>query len=165
MRTKTIVAFPLAVFAGCAVNSPSVEVVGNDADMAALAGEWIGEYENRDAGRSGRMYFRFDRPSGSAIGHVLLIPEDATGNDHPGDSHPAREYIDISVVRVAGDEIVGTLAPYQDPVCGCRLETTFYGTLRDGMIRGTFRSLHRGSVEVDEGEWWAARAPSRSRLP
>ena len=165
MRTKTIIALPLAVLAGCALGSPSVEVVANDADIVAVEGEWFGEYENRDAGRAGRIYFRFDRPTGSAMGHVLMVPEGAAGHDHPDGLHPPHEYIDISVVRVDGDEIVGTLGPYQDPVCGCRLETTFYGTLRDGMIRGTFTSVHRGRAEVDQGEWWAARVRSRSRLP
>lgn len=160
MRTSWILAVPMAVLAGCAHSPPSVDVIGEAADMATLDGEWFGEYESRDSSRKGRIYFRFDRATGSAMGHVLVVSEDATGNHQAGGRPEHHQFVDLSVVRVTGPQVVGTLAPHHDLLCRCRIETTFRGTLDDGMIRGTFTSLRRGPVEVDEGEWWAGRIPA-----
>jgi len=158
MRTNWVLAVSLVAVAGCAVNPAPVAVIGADTDTQALGGEWFGEYESHDAERSGRIYFRFDRATGSAMGHVFMERASESGLE------PAHEYVDLSSVEIAGHDVVGILAPYWDPRCGCRLQTTFRGTLDGEVIRGTFTSVHRGRTEVDEGDWWALMIPrSRSR--
>lgn len=160
MRSSIPVVVPvLALAMGCATSQPPVAVVGAEADVAALIGEWTGRYGGTDTGRQGDIYLRFDPGSAAAVGYVLMVPEGSTGHDHPEGVHPAHEFIDIAVLRVAGNEVRGTLAIYQDPRCGCRIETTFRGSLRDGTIRGTFRSVHLEGGGADEGEWWATRGP------
>src|SRR5258705_13509153 len=42
----------ILLFAACATNQPSVPLVGRSADVAALAGDWAGEYSSVESGRS-----------------------------------------------------------------------------------------------------------------
>lgn len=154
-----VVAAALVLAVGCARSQPPVTVAGAEADVAALVGEWTGRYGGTDTGRQGEIYLRFDPGSTTALGYVLMVPEGSPGHDHPEGLHPPHEFIDIAELRVPGNEVRGTLAIYRDPACGCRIETTFRGTLRDGTIRGNFRSVHLEGGRVDEGEWWATRRP------
>jgi len=161
MKPNAMIAFPVAVLAGCALGAPSVPVIGDDSDLAILEGEWSGEFESVETGRRGRIFFVFDRENDSALGHVLMLLDDAVSAPQPGRAQHAHQYIDFSFIHIAGDEVTGTLSTYQDPLCGCQLETTFRGTLRAGVIRGRFTSVHLDSGKIKEGEWWARRRRSQ----
>jgi hypothetical protein len=74
---------------------------------------------------------------------------------------PAREFcrtIEIAVVRVQGNQIRGTLAPYWDPDCDCRTRTVFEGELAREHIAGRFTSRREtDSAHPVTGEWLADR--------
>lgn len=156
MRTAWWIA-PVFVVAACATTAPPVPVRGAPGDIAALAGEWSGDYMSMETGRSGRIHFRLDQDADTATGDVLMLPTEAPSHRHPGDVHPASEYIPIAFVRVSGDRVRGTLGEYRDPVCGCRLATTFDGLLRADTIAGTYTSRHIEGGAVQTGRWQVTR--------
>lgn len=156
MRIKVMAAALPLLAAACASNLPRVPVIGNVADVQALAGEWSGEYWSLETGRSGNILFRLEAGADSAIGDVLMIPM-GQRHDHPDGIHPATEYIPISFVSVANGHVRGVLEPYRDPGCGCLVSTSFNGELRGNSIEGTFASRHGETGSLQEGRWRVTR--------
>jgi hypothetical protein len=101
----------------CAGHPPPVPLAGSLRDIAALTGEWTGDYPTT---------------------------------------------LTVSFVRVQGNEVSGTLAPYRDPECGCALLTRFVGWLRGDTISGTNFSSHERSEAEAHGRWQVVR---KSRSP
>src|SRR6058998_11524 len=64
---------PLAL-AACAASQSPVPVIGPAGDVAALAGEWAGEYSSVESGRSGSISFTLRAAGDSAVGDVIMIP-------------------------------------------------------------------------------------------
>lgn len=154
---KAMMVVSMLGLAACALNPPVVPVEGNAQDVAALAGEWSGEYWSAETGRSGSIFFHLEAGADTAVGDVLMIPRGAPEHDHPGGVHPASEYIPITFVRVWQGHVRGVLDPYRDPVCGCRLHTSFEGVLSGDTIAGTFSSRHLEGGVVQEGRWRVVR--------
>lgn len=152
----------LGFLAGCAAAIPApVAVLGADADLQALEGEWAGEYWGGHEGRSGSIVFRLDAVMGAAVGDVVMVP---TGGGplrpHPdvaADAAAAAPVLGIRFVRAEGGYVTGVLDPYRDPDCGCALTTTFQGRVGDGVVEGTF--VTRGSATHPEstGGWQVRR--------
>jgi len=67
------------------------------------------------------------------------------------------ETIPIRFVGIEGNRVRGILAPYHDPVRGCRLETVFSDQLRADTIRGTYESRHLEGGSIQKGEWQVVR--------
>lgn len=150
------------VLAACAVNQPPVPVVGSSADVASLAGEWVGDYSSTESGRSGSISFTLRAAGDSAFGDVVMIP---AGWGRPlapwrGESaapqRPQAEVLTINFVRVEQGHVNGTLAPYADPQTGERLVSTFTGELRGNTITGTYTTrLASGGTQA--GRWTVQR--------
>lgn len=159
-RHVTLIGFAVAVSTACSGNPPPVALLGGASDIANLVGEWTGEYRSIETGRSGIIYFRLEAGANSAVGDVLLVPADGVGHDHPEGVHPPAEYLPITFVRVLDGMIRGTLDPYRDPECGCRLETTFEGRLRADTISGSYTSRHIEVGRTQTGTWLVTRSSS-----
>ncbi len=151
----------------CAARQPPVPVVGPVRDVAALAGEWAGEYSSRETGRSGSISFVLDARGDTAYGDVIMIPRGlgqpltAWRNEAPSATErPHPEALTISFVRVQGNEVSGVLAPYRDPECGCALNTRFVGWLAGDTISGTYFSHHERSEAEAQGRWKVVRKAS-----
>lgn len=144
--------------AACAYQPRAVPVAGAPASVAALEGEWVGEYWSLDTGRSGSILFRLEAGRDTAMGDVLMLPSELP-HAHTGE-HPRSEYVPINFVYVEGTRVRGLLDPYRDPECGCRLETQFEGTLEGDRITGTFTSRHIEGGRVQRGEWRVTRRPT-----
>jgi len=138
-------------------------MVGQEADVSQLAGEWFGEYSSVESGRSGSITFRLIAGSDTATGDVIMSPRynarPQTGEAQPtGPATPGTiQALSINFVRVTGGQVSGSLAPYTDPTCGCTLRTTFVGRLRADTLAGTYTSLHEQSREVQRGQWQVVR--------
>jgi hypothetical protein len=162
-RHPSLVATVLAV-AACAANQTPVPVVGHADDLAALAGEWSGEYSSVESGRSGSISFTLRAAADSAFGDVVMIP---VGWGRPltpwrGEAapmaaqRPMTEVLTINFVRIEEGHVNGTLAPYADPRTGERLLTTFVGALNGNTITGTY-TTRLPSGETQTGRWTAQR--------
>jgi hypothetical protein len=160
LRSGTLAASAL-LFAACATNQPSVPLVGRSADVAALAGEWVGEYSSVESGRSGSISFTLRSAADSAFGDVVMVP---VGLGRPlmpwrgevSAARPSSEVLTINFVRVEAGRVNGTLAPYADPQTGARLLTTFAGQLNGNTITGTY-TTRLPSGETQTGRWTVQR--------
>ena len=67
----------------------------------------------------------------------------------------ARSVINISFMRKEGNKVTGTLDPYIDPTCACRVTTNFEGSFTDARtIEGTFTTVPSQSGAVVTGGKW-----------
>ena len=145
----------------CATVPMKVPVAGN---TSALAGKWNGEFRSADGARAGSIMFDLRAGQDTAHGDVLMVPRDWKLQHNPVEdrnatqSHPHPELLAISFVRVSGNFVRGTLEPYRDPVCGCRLHTVFDGELKGAVIEGTYQTYHVDTHEKREGTWMVKRS-------
>jgi hypothetical protein len=133
--------------------------------MDDLAGAWSGAYEmTTGSRRSGSIMFELQAGRDTASGTVVMTfessdPGHATIPDYAHHMRSLRsQALAISFVRLVGAEVTGTLEPYTDPYCGCRLRTTFTGTVRGSVIEGTFVTVHLDSGHTDRGRWKVSRS-------
>jgi hypothetical protein len=168
MRRLMLVALTAALTPACAGPSTPVPVAGASADVALLAGRWVGDFSSVETGRSGSIQFRLSATADSAFGDVFLNPTDmfqriptrdpGAAAAPPSASVPAApQWIQISFVRVAGGRVSGTLRPYTDPTCGCPLYTSFEGGLAGDTLSGTYTSRHEGGGAIQKGRWTVLR--------
>ena len=156
-----------AVLAAC-LAGPQPEPVpleGAPADLSSLTGTWIGTYRSEATGRHGAVTFRLRAGEDTARGEVEMTFSPALalyGEDREKDDESSRpefcRTIDISVVRVKGSQIRGTLAPYWDPDCECGTQTVFEGEVKGEHIAGQFSSRRdTDPAHPGTGEWSADR--------
>ena len=154
----------LALLVGaCSSSQPRVQMVGPARDVAALAGEWSGDYSSAASGRSGSISFTLRAQGDSAFGEVVMVP---AGLGRPlmpwrdpsvsAGQRPQTEVLTINFVRVEGTKVSGTLAPYADPATGARLLTNFVGDLQGATINGTY-ATRLPSGDTQEGRWTVQR--------
>jgi hypothetical protein len=165
VRTNPASFLLLSLLLGCAASRNPVPVVGTANDVSALAGEWVGDYQGNESGRSGTITFMLRAARDSAFGEVVMVP---TGWGHallpwrqPGGGGAVSQtqaVLTIRFVRVEGGRVSGTLDPYADPRTGERLLTTFDGQFnKDGKtIGGTFTTMLEGGSK-QTGRWSVQR--------
>jgi hypothetical protein len=152
----------LVTTGGCAGSQAPVPLVGPQADISRLTGEWFGEYSSTESGRNGSIVFKLTAGADTATGDVVMtprMPQRSVSGQPPvqGQQVPMTQALTIRFVRVAGGEVSGALAPYTDPTCGCTLHTTFVGRLRADTLQGTYASVHEQTRNVQHGEWRVVR--------
>jgi hypothetical protein len=147
-----------ATVAGCGgTPQPETQVTASDFDLQPLVGEWHGDYSNPGAGRSGTIAFTLRAGESSATGKVVLIPGKA--DTLVTNTAMARSVINISFMRKEGNKVSGTLDPYIDPTCACRVNTNFEGSFTDARtIEGTFTTVPTQSgAQITGGKWKVTR--------
>ena len=163
--------FPLLAFlvACTATPPPPVAVGGDQAAMAALDGEWTGEYWSGSTGRRGSIRFMMESDAHAAWGDVWMSPaphervatDPAAAPPHAGAAEP----LQIRFVKVGqGGVVSGTLEPYRDPQCACMVSTTFHGTITGDRIRGTYTTRGPRTHLETGGEWEARRVAPAGEL-
>jgi hypothetical protein len=156
--TALAVAGVAASAAGCASRPPEIELTSSDFDLNPLVGVWRGEYTNLTAGRSGTIAFTLRAGEAAASGNVVMIPS----SGHDSLSSPAaveRSVLKIRFIRKEGRKVTGSLDPFHDPNCGCRVVTTFEGAFTDSRtIEGTFTTVPvEAGPRVTGGKWKVTR--------
>lgn len=154
---------PALALAACAASRTPVPLVGASADIAALTGEWVGDYSSAESGRSGSISFTLRAAGDSAFGDVIMIPA-AWGRplrpwrqqNAAGNQMPETTVLTIRFVRVEHGHVSGNLDPYADPQTGARLHTTFSGELSGHTIAGTY-TTRLPSGETQTGRWSVQR--------
>jgi hypothetical protein len=151
----------LALAAACATRQPQIELTSSDFDLNPLVGDWRGDYNSTETGRSGTIAFTLRAGESSASGNVVMIPRGADSSSTGGadTARAGRQVLTIHFVRKEGGSIVGTLDPYNDPECECQVATTFQGTFQDGRtIAGTYTTVpSRPGTGVTTGKWHVTR--------
>jgi hypothetical protein len=136
--------------------------------LSALVGRWEGSYTNPTFGRKGTIVLEF--VSGKeAHGDILMIPAGSKARV-PSASETLRtmpQVLQINFIQAEGDQLSGTVGPYEDPDSRCSAHTAFQGTLRNDTIAGTFRTEcldTKGhpdpTVPVTTGTWQVSRKKS-----
>lgn len=145
---------------------PAVPVAGTHADVSVLTGEWAGRYWSRGTGRHGIIRFNLPEQADTGYGEVEITFSPALyslRDQSPADQPETCTHIDIRVVRVVGDRVRGTMAPYWDPDCDCRASTVFEGRVEGDRIVGTF-TTRRASPDRRAwlGNWEVTRTGGNS---
>ncbi|MEA2762597.1 MAG: hypothetical protein QOD47_1881 [Gemmatimonadaceae bacterium] len=151
--------------AGCASrNQPEIEMTSSDFDLNPLVGEWRGTYSSTETGRNGTIAFTLRAAESAASGNVVMLPRadsSFAANHAPVDASipNTREVLTIHFVRKEGSNVVGTLDPYLDPECACKVITTFQGAFRDrGTIEGIYTTAAASSPgKTTSGKWRVTR--------
>ena len=163
LRALSIIATGLAAATiACATTTPGIGVTSSDFDVNPLVGEWRGDYSSAQTGRRGTIAFTLRAGESSASGNVVMIPRAdslLTPEERELVSNVASPVLKIHFIRKEGGNLSGTLDPYNDPDCDCRVTTTFQGTFRDARtIEGTFSTVPSvPGRSVTGGRWRVAR--------
>ena len=154
----------------CGWRRTPVPVIADSVSIQALVGTWSGLYSSEETGRSGSIMFELASDKDTAFGDVLMVPKtnvvSTLPSEHPGmpiaQAQKPGEPLTIRFVRMSGGSVSGTLAPYNDPECGCRVVTTFAGRFTDSnTIEGTY-STKGTSIghQPSAGQWKVTRQSS-----
>jgi len=146
-----------AFAAACGSSNPAPEVPVQGADLSAMTGRWVGEYSSTETGRTGSIVFELRSGDKVARGDVLMKPkvEPQSANDT---LRTMPQMLNISFVSATGGVLRGTMDPYTDPSCDCRVQTTFVGRLSGDTIEGTFTTTPQGSEgNITTGRWKMSR--------
>ena len=145
----------------CALPKRPIEISADDFDVSPLIGQWSGEYANPETGRSGTVDFTLRAGESAAFGEVMMVPTAASSGSATtaGAAGKSRTPLRISFIRKEGGGVVGTLDPYIDPECNCRVKTTFQGKFSDSAtIEGTFATeALNGGRSPTGGNWRVKR--------
>ena len=153
----------LLILAACGSPGTPVPVLGGQQDIAALAGQWDGEYHSTTAGRSGSIGFTLVAGQDTARGQVVMVPKTSgTSQGVSSDStrvvsHAESQTLQISFVRVTGGAVSGRMDSFQDPECRCPALTTFQGKLHGDTLSGRYTTRLVNQTREWSGEWWVVR--------
>jgi hypothetical protein len=148
MQPRVALSVALVIFsvaasiAACGGGQKDVAVKGRDDELVRLVGEWKGEYQGSDSGRSGPVSFSLQLGRHTAEGEVVM-----------GGTTPLK----IQFVQVERRMLRGTIAPYTDPGCACQVETSFLGSVDGDTISGTFETKLGATGQVQSGSWTVTR--------
>jgi len=153
-----------ATLAACRYAPPPIPVAGTPSQVAALAGDWTGDYRSDESGRLGTITFSLRAGADSAFGDVLMVPRDNWNmplpvdakQDHFLHAHSERS-LAVRFVRIEGGAVFGMLEPYVAPDWDCVVTTTFFGRREGNVISGTFVTRNEIGWE-QHGRWRVERA-------
>jgi hypothetical protein len=164
-RIAIALAMTLAV-AACGWRRTPVPIVSETGSTALLVGSWAGEYSSPQTGRSGSISFDLASEKDTAYCDVVMIPKAQTFRitslERP-DVPLARpeilsEPLRIRFIRLGEGRLTGTLEPYTDPECGCKVTTTFQGRFTSqNVIEGTYTTKSEGVHQETAGRWKVTR--------
>jgi hypothetical protein len=140
---RSIFAFAVLAVA-CGGGQKDVAVEGPDTELVKLAGDWSGEYQGKESGRSGTVSFSLQIGRHIAEGEVVM-----------SGSTPLK----IEFVQIKGGQVRGTISPYTDPNCNCQVETSFLGNVAGATISGMFETKIGASGQIQTGTWRVAKKP------
>ena len=126
--------------------SPSIGLGGEKKSLKALDGRWEGTYTNPVYNRTGSIVFEVFSGGEEAHGDILMVPPGAQEPLHPSARQPSASetlrtmprVLEISFVQATGDEIQGSVGPFEDPQCQCDGHAVFRGRISGDTMQGTF---------------------------
>lgn len=159
--------------AACAWRRTPVPIISDSGSTALLVGDWSGEYSSRETGRSGSISFELASEKDTAYCDIVMVPKvptlqvvtrDRAEGPVAASSAPAQP-LKIRFIRLGEGRVSGTLDPYVDPECNCRVTTTFDGRITSAdIIEGTYTTRGSG-ISESKGTWKVNRQRTSSRSP
>jgi hypothetical protein len=140
-------------------------VISESGSTALLVGSWAGDYSSSQTGRSGSISFELESEKDTAYCDVMMVPKVgnfrmATENrpDIPVVTQQSiGEPLKIRFIRLGDGRITGTLEPYTDPECNCKVSTTFEGILKGpDKIVGSYVTTGSDGYQ-SKGKWNVTR--------
>ena len=157
--TTSIAAIAALALGACRYQPTPVTLQGSDAELAAMAGDWVGEYSSAQSGRSGSITFTVQAGKDTAYGDVMMTPQVnqvLRAADHGTPEHARHvtspDLLRITFVRVRAGSVEGSLEPYVAPDCNCTVSTVFRGLLQGNFIRGDYETRGAGGLN-QKGQW------------
>lgn len=167
MRYAHALTLALAVCTvGCGWRRTPVPVFSETGSTALLVGEWAGDYNSKENGRSGSISFSMASEKDTAYCDVVMTPKvhnvrvtTAERPDLPIVKPEAMvEPLRIRFIRLGEGKVNGTIDPYTDPECDCRVSTTFHGQFVNAdTIKGTYVTRGSGLSRAYNGTWKVVR--------
>jgi hypothetical protein len=154
------------IFASCASNQSSqqgFDVTSRNFDVSPMVGEWKGEFHNVELGRQGTIAFTLASRDEKASGEIVLMPTNVAGDtasttSQASDARGKSQVLQISFIRLEGNNVVGRIEPYLNQSCKCRTGSTFSGVLHGNVIEGTYIVLGADDPSVRyTGNWKVTR--------
>lgn len=137
---------------------PGFDVSARNFDISPLVGEWKGTFVNPEMHRQGTIAFTLAGRDEKAVGEIVLLPTTPSGDTAHADAPVApaagQQVLQISFMRLEGDNVVGRIEPYQSTVCNCQVTSTFRGALTGNVIEGTYIVLGADDPRVRYGGNW-----------
>ena len=148
----------------CGGSTPGtpVPVSGSPRDLAALEGQWSGEYLSLESGRGGTIVFNLKGGTDSATGEVVMsaLTGGPSSPDQPAPQANAASAPPLTsairLVSIEDGRVRGKLEPYMEPTCQCRLTTVFDGKLYGTTLGVTYTTI-LPSGQVQSGRWEVTR--------
>ena len=160
MRTAAIAAIAILA-ASCGWKRTAVPIIADTGSEALLVGQWSGEYGSRDTGRSGSITFDMASEKDTAYCDIVMVPKvnafQTGGPERANGSvivpEALAQPLKIRFIRLGEGRVSGTLDPYIDPECNCRVTTTFQGKITTpNTIEGTYTTRGAG-IQTSSGTW------------
>lgn len=165
MRPQVILPVLLITLATACKSIPSpFPLAAEPTEIAAMAGEWQGEYFSPSTGRAGSIHIRITAGKDTAEGDVVMVPRGTTEPLRPAQMSEAQltrslaEVLTIRFAQIDHGRVSGTLTTYRDPECGCAMYTTFTGRMtNDNTLEGTFVATSPDLRGPQRGSWKVTR--------
>jgi hypothetical protein len=165
MRFKLIFPVLLIALATSCKSIPSpFFLTAEPTEIAAMAGDWDGEYFSPSTGRAGSIHIKITAGTDTAEGDVVMIPRGTTTPLRPAEmserqlSRSLAEVLTIRFAKIDHGRVSGTLTTYRDPECGCAMYTTFTGRMTDDeTMEGTFVATSPDLRTPQRGSWKVMR--------
>lgn len=153
----------VALLGACRLQPAPVPIPGSPAELAALAGNWSGEYSHIQSGRSGTITLSITLGKDTAYGDFVMIPwrgQPLMAADAATPAHrlhaPAPDVMRIAFVRGIQGAVEGLLEPYTAPECGCIVSTVFQGTVNGNTVQGQYVATGSNGLRLS-GNWSVQR--------
>ena len=156
-----------ALVAACGIQPTPEPTPSNPADLAAMNGNWIGEYNNSETGRSGSISMSLRSWTDSVAGDVVMVPRgstpllaaDVVGHVNRGVSS---EILHLSFKRAAGGMVEASVEPYFSQDCACVVSMVLQATPSRNLIAGDFVITSPRGLR-QQGRWSVERQLVASR--
>ena len=156
-----------ALVAACGIQPTPEPTPSSPADLAAMNGNWVGEYSNTETSRSGSISMSLRNWDDSVSGDVIMVPRGSTpllAADVA--THVTRgisaEILHLSFRRVAGGMVEANVEPHYSPDCACVVNMVLQATPSRNLISGEFVVTSARGLR-QQGRWSVERQVIASR--
>jgi hypothetical protein len=161
MRSTMMVAAALMTLAaGCAVRPAPETAPARSADLAAMNGDWVGEYIDGNSGKYGSITLNIRSSTDAASGEIILTPYGSSpvvaANVAARGHSTSPQVLRVAFRRAIGGLVEGTIEDYFSMDCSCVVTTVLQGTPTRNRIAGEYVTSNASGLRK-QGRWSVER--------